>query len=151
MTTTIISSGVSDSAVHIEHKLSEMFDRGCSIFWQNSLKNKSLDYLQKAIFDNNSLDGLPTSEVLNSFNEFTKLLPSTFPVPEFGIDPDGEISLDWIRSRRSMLSISIGPNNTLNFAGKFGRAKVHGFEIFNGEIPDEIIRNLERLFSQNST
>lgn len=146
-----VSEGVSEFSEKSKDLLMNLANTGFSVFWQNFGKSRYLDSLEGAIAESECADEvLPNSGVLKSFISFIKLLPGTVPSPAIGVDPDGEISLDWAKSKRFIFSISIGANNTLSYAGKFGRAKVHGFETFTGEIPDEIIRNLKRLYSSDT-
>jgi hypothetical protein len=78
---------------------------------------------------------------------FIKALPTTLPSPEFSVDPDGEISLDWIRGRNQIMSISIRGDGVLSYAARFGVAKQNGSEIFIGELPAIILNCLRRLHS----
>lgn len=78
---------------------------------------------------------------------FLKLLPTAFPTPEFSIDPDGEVSMDWIRSRNHMLSVSIGGDGTITYAGRFGVARQSGSEVFIDELPANLLTCLRRLYS----
>lgn len=71
-----------------------------------------------------------------------------FPEPEFSVDPDGEIALDWIQSRYKMFSISFSVNNRVSYAGLFGVNKVRGSEYFSNEIPKQVKDCLSRLYKQ---
>ena len=42
---------------------------------------------------------------------FLRALPAGIPRPEFSVEPDGSISLDWIESRNRFFSLSVGVNN----------------------------------------
>jgi hypothetical protein len=77
--------------------------------------------------------------------KFIKVLPMSLLNLEIGIDPDGEISLDWYGEGNSSVTISIGPNDELTFAARFGQARVHGVEFFEDEIPRAILELLSRL------
>lgn len=78
---------------------------------------------------------------------FIKLLPTTFPAPEVSIDPDGEVSLDWIRSKDRMLSVSISGDGRITYAGRFGLARQSGSEIFVDEFPTNLLSCLRRLYA----
>lgn len=69
-----------------------------------------------------------------------------FPEPEFSVDPDGEVALDWIVSRYKMLSISFSTNKRISFAGLYGANKIRGSEYFYNEIPKTIKDSLTRLY-----
>lgn len=77
-------------------------------------------------------------------------LPTTLPVPDIAVEPDGEFAFEWFRGLRRVFSVSVGRDNELTYAGLFGRSKVHGTEYFADELPKPIIENLVRLFSQAS-
>src|ERR1700687_6241070 len=44
---------------------------------------------------------------------FIRSLPTTTPTPEVGVDPDGEVSIDWHFGPRQVLSVSVGPSGRL--------------------------------------
>ncbi len=77
--------------------------------------------------------------------KFIKALPMSLLNLEIGIDPDGEVSLDWYGEGNSSVTISIGPNDELTFAARFGQARVYGVEHFEDEIPRAILEHLSRL------
>jgi hypothetical protein len=77
--------------------------------------------------------------------KFIQALPTSFPVPEVAVDPDGEISLEWYRGSGRVFSVSIGPGDDLSYAGLFGPNKVHGTETFNAAIPKVVLENIRRL------
>jgi len=76
-----------------------------------------------------------------------ELLPTSIPAPEVGVDPDGEISIDWYLDSGSALSISISGNDELSYAAIFKDGKGHGIEYFGDELPKEILEKIRRLFS----
>jgi hypothetical protein len=78
---------------------------------------------------------------------FIMLLPTAFPVPEFSVDPDGEVSLDWIRERDWLLSVSVGANGTIAYAGRFGLARQSGSEAFIDDLPPNVLSCLRRLYA----
>lgn len=75
------------------------------------------------------------------------LLPSNVPLPEVGSEPNGDIGLEWSRSRRSVFVISVSGHNVMTYAGLFGRNEIHGSEYFEDSIPSMILQNLSRLYS----
>jgi hypothetical protein len=77
--------------------------------------------------------------------EFIRVLPDDVPLPEFAPEPDGSISLDWIRSRHRLFSLSIGSTNRLAYAWLDGTDKGHAVARFDGtKIP---VRVLEGILS----
>lgn len=49
-------------------------------------------------------------------HQFLRAMPDDLPIPEFAPEPDGSISLDWIRSRNRLFSLSIGRSGRLAYA-----------------------------------
>src|SRR5258708_26538998 len=61
-----------------------------------------------------------------------RALPDGFPLPEFAPEPDGSISLDWIKSRHRLFSLSVSSGNRLSYAWLDGSDKGHGVALFDG-------------------
>jgi hypothetical protein len=90
-------------------------------------------------------DGVPVSlETLGYARRFVWALPSSVPMPEVVVEPDGEISFEWSDSPKWVFSVSIGPRGELAYAGLFGRKKTYGTDQFVDEIPTTILRSLGR-------
>jgi hypothetical protein len=66
-------------------------------------------------------------------------LPLGTARPEIGIEPDGQITLEWYRSPRFVLSISISPQAELHYAALLGPTRRYGTEPFFGELPPAIL------------
>jgi hypothetical protein len=66
-----------------------------------------------------------------------------------GADPDGEISFEWYRGPRRILTLSIGADRRLSYAGLFGSSKVNGVEYLRDELPEPVVANLRRLFGED--
>jgi hypothetical protein len=74
---------------------------------------------------------------------FIRALPRGFPMPEIAPEPDGSISLDWIRARSRMLSISVGMSERLAFAWIDGTDRGHAVARFDGDrIPPLILERI---------
>ena len=73
-------------------------------------------------------------------------LPHGLPAPEVGIDPDGEVSLDWIRSNRTLVSVSAGVTDDLSFAARFGDGTSHGVVRHTAAFPLPVVDMLRRLY-----
>jgi hypothetical protein len=63
---------------------------------------------------------------------FVRALPEGLPLPEVAREPDGGISLDWIRSRDRMFSVSVTATGRLGFAWLDGVDRGHGVARFDG-------------------
>jgi len=71
---------------------------------------------------------------------FIRVLPAELPLPEFAPEPDGAISLDWIYSRRRLVSVSVGPTIRLACAWLNGTDTGHAVVTFDGETVPQLIR-----------
>jgi hypothetical protein len=76
---------------------------------------------------------------------FLEALPSNLPAPDISADTDGEILFEWNLDRRLGLSVSVGQDGKLSYAGLFGTNKAHGVEDFGDYIPGPIEICLGRL------
>lgn len=74
-------------------------------------------------------------------------LPTTIPVPEVGVDPDGEIEFEWYLGPRWVVTVGVGRTGTLRYAGLFGKNKTHGVEQFVEGLPEAFAQNLRRLLA----
>jgi len=77
---------------------------------------------------------------------FAYCLPRFGPLPEVSVDPDGEISFDWIEpSGSKMFSVSVNNQNRLAYAGWFGeKSRIHGIEQLAENCPPEILRGIQK-------
>ena len=91
---------------------------------------------------------LPVSaRAFQSAYEVLKALPLGTPAPSIGAEPDGHITLEWYRSPRRTLSISVSPESDLHYAALIGSSKAYGTEPFFGEMPREIMNLIRRVTS----
>jgi hypothetical protein len=82
---------------------------------------------------------------------FVRLLPEGFPAPEFAIEPDGLISLDWIRSPGQLVSLSIGRCERVAYAWLDGAEKGHGVADCEGStIPANLAELIKRILLETS-
>lgn len=83
---------------------------------------------------------------------FVRALPNDIPLPEFAPEPDGSISLDWIKSRNRLFSISIGNSFRLGYAWLDGTDKGHAVARFDGEsIPSRILEGIREIMNHGDT
>lgn len=99
---------------------------------------------QGEAWDGYSARPLSSSSFRNA-TKFLDILPSWVPVPEIAPEPDGEIALEWRRGE-SILSISVGADGTITYAGLFGsKSKIRGTEPFDDSIPPVVLESIRRL------
>ncbi len=78
---------------------------------------------------------------------FVDALPSGTPMPSAGVEADGHLTLEWHRSARRTLSVSVSPAGDLHYAALLGNGKVAGTEAFLGEMPKAIQAVLRRVYA----
>jgi hypothetical protein len=80
---------------------------------------------------------------------FLRALPESLPLPEFAAEPDGSISLDWIRSRNRLFSLSVGRSNRLAYAWLDGADRGHGVARFDGQnVPARVLEGIKGILGQ---
>lgn len=83
--------------------------------------------------------------------QFIRAMPDDLPLPEFAPEPDGSISLDWIRSRNRLFSLSVGSTDRLAYAWLDGSDKGHGVARFDGErIPSRIVQGIVEIMNHGN-
>ena len=82
---------------------------------------------------------------------FAQALPFGIPVPEVSAEPDGEITFEWFATPARVFSVSVGPNNELNYVGLFGASRTYGTEVFPDEIPEVVLSSIEGSISKRGS
>jgi hypothetical protein len=91
---------------------------------------------------------LPVGEdTLRNAYRFLEGLPAGVPAPSIGAEPDGDLTLEWHRSARRSLSISVSAAGELHIAGLFGPSRVYGTEAFFGDVPRSILDLIRRVYA----
>lgn len=83
--------------------------------------------------------------------DFIRALPEDVPLPEFAWEPDGSISLDWIKGRHCVFSLSIGENPRLPYAWVDGTDRGYGVARFDGAaVPPSVLGGITRTMRRGS-
>ena len=92
-------------------------------------------------------DGAPISAIAaQRATAFIRVLPAQFPLPEMAPEPDGAISLDWIRSRDRVFSLSIGAGRRLPYAWIDRTDSGHAVAFFDGTtVPPRMLEAIRRI------
>jgi hypothetical protein len=77
---------------------------------------------------------------------FVESLPATITAPSVGAEPDGQVTLEWYRSPRCVISVSVSPEGDLHYAALMGRNRHYG-TIASGEAADSIVSLAERVIA----
>lgn len=89
-----------------------------------------------------------TREAYEAAKAFLEALPASWPSPDIAADPDGEVSFEWSRSPHRTFVVSVGPGGVANYAGLFGRARIHGMEPLLDRLLEVVSTNLARLYPE---
>lgn len=89
----------------------------------------------------------PIAEIAKrNVEHFIRLLPADVPLPEFSPEPDGAISMDWIKARNRLFSVSVGLSDRLAFAWLDGTDRGHGVARFTGDsVPNRILDGIKSI------
>jgi hypothetical protein len=77
--------------------------------------------------------------------QFLRALPLGIDAPSIGVEPDGQLTFEWYRSPRRLLSISVSPEGDLHYAALLGPNKAYGTEAFFGDAPRTIVDLIHRV------
>ena len=81
---------------------------------------------------------------------FVDLLPARFRAPEPAPDPEGNMALCWDFGPGRVLTVDVGDDGTLTYAGLLGGGvKRHGVEKLNGHIPRVILETIGELHERS--
>lgn len=81
---------------------------------------------------------------------FLSALPTTVPLPDTTVDPEGDVLLEWYLQPRRVLTLTIDPDGIISYAALIGRNKVHGREQFVDTIPQTVADALARILARRS-
>lgn len=88
-------------------------------------------------------DGDPQAQ--EAAKKFVALLPPDITRPDWGVDPDGEIALDW-RRNGDALSLSVGPRNVIYACYRETRGAYSGAFGFDGSaIPPRLLEMIREV------
>jgi hypothetical protein len=89
---------------------------------------------------------------INMAEQFLRVLPDDVQTPEFSVEPDGSISLDWIKSKDKIFSLSVGTNNRLAYAWMDAGDRGHAVVRFDGNIvPSRILEGIRGIIGYGNT
>ena len=79
------------------------------------------------------------SETVQQALKFLNGLPLGISAPSVGVEPDGQLTLEWYRSPRHVLSVSVTPDGNLHYAAISGLRTSYGTEPFFDTVPRAIV------------
>lgn len=152
----------SGSAVSSEaHALGRAATAVCNSMEQSQVlfgeKSSAISKLRELEYEcaDNDWDGSEGSAInplaVRVAENFLRALPQGVSLPEFAPEPDGCVSLDWIRSRNRVFSVSVGSGNRLAFTWLDGTDRGHGVAHFDGErIPPRILQGINAIMGHGN-
>lgn len=147
-------SAEADSAKRAVAELLESKERSQSLFGKKAaliadLNRMATEYADED-WDGYGAAALDPLSVRNA-EEFIRALPDNLPMPEASPEPDGSISLDWIRSHNQMFSVSVSTGNRLAYAWLDGTERGHSVVNFDGaNAPQRLIEDFRPLLNYAS-
>ena len=146
------TSGASDAARYVADQIGTGRER--------LHQSYSLGLRQKGVFDalcrvteecsQHNWDGYGAAPVTNETYSLAyrllEALPIGTPVPTVGAEPDGHLTLEWHRSSRRTLSVSVSPEGELHYAALLpGPSRDYGTRPFIGDVPARILELIHEV------
>lgn len=80
--------------------------------------------------------------------DFLRKLPSSLPIPEVVLEPNGDLALEWFVSNYWSFLVGFSGKGIMTYAGLFGRGqKTYGTELISEAIPSSAVENIRRVLS----
>jgi hypothetical protein len=98
-------------------------------------------------WDGDSAESVSHETFLNAFR-FLESLPFGIQKPSVGVEPDGHVTLEWYKSPRHTLSVSVSPDGFLYYSALMGLRKTNGSEPFFGEAPEIVLELIGKVFAE---
>jgi hypothetical protein len=97
-------------------------------------------------------DGHSAVSVSRESVDMTARLLDALPLmgmrPTVGVEPDGQVTLEWYASPHRLISVSMDPAGDLHYAARIGPERQYGTVPFFGEVPARITDLVRRVSSQ---
>jgi len=155
MTALMVSKGNSSAASYVDQKrisTTQYFSHTVTFGKQPAYTELLNLWKECKQSDWDGYKALPVQEeTLNNALVFIYALPLGFPLPSFGVEPDGHITMEWYCHPRWLLSVSISPDKKLYYAALFDNDIIKGNENFYGDISRTITTLIERVKSQKNS
>jgi hypothetical protein len=129
---------VEDRAFRMKQSLYASYSLGTLIPRVINELNSLASECQLADWDGHDASPL-SSDSLDLARRFLLALPLGVFVPTLGAEPDGQVTAEWYRSPRYVLSVSFDPKGDLHYASLRGFEKDFGSLHFLGSVPKRIL------------
>lgn len=152
MTTSIKTIGSSDTANYIERITQDNFRYFSQLvtLGKQSAYNELIQLWNECKIQNwDGYDAFPIQEkTFKNARDVIDALPLGCPLPSFGAEPDGHITLEWYLHPRWILSVSVSPEGYLYYAALFGDNSIKGTDTFLGDISETLLILIKRVNSK---
>ncbi len=88
-------------------------------------------------------------ETYHLAHQFLAALSLSTPMPSIGAEPDGHVTVEWYRSPKRTLSVSIGPDGDLHYAALLSTERICGTETFRARMPQVLSDLVARIEERN--
>lgn len=146
-----IPPGVSDAAIITENYHAEI---QAQIHQTASRYNHELEsVLASVLKEGSSSNWLAEENILIETativmaKSFIESLPVSFQAPSIAPEPDGDLSIEWYKEKRRVLTASINSVGTIQWAALIGSEDPRGTVQFTGKAPDTILFYLTRILA----
>lgn len=78
---------------------------------------------------------------------FIESLPIGCELPSVGVEPDGELTLEWYRHSKWLLSVSVSPTGVLTYVALLGSSNSRGSTHFINTIPAILMTLIQTVIS----
>lgn len=146
----IVDRGLSEDALEVRRIRTRARDTETS-YSLGSSKRKATEALRDAFIEalesgwNGYAAELAEPSSVRYAMYFLDQLSSSTPSPEVAVDVDGDIAIEWDYGPRRIMSVRVGRDGTLSYAGLLGHATFHGVEILRDVIPSAISSGIRRI------
>lgn len=152
MNTTTLRRGFSDTAEYVRKSAEEgrhRLQRSNAFGIESALRSELAsvwDDCRHANWDGYEAKPVDQGTLRNAYT-LLESMPLGFPRPSIGAEPDGDLTLEWHRSARRTLSVSVDGDGNLHYAALLGPNRRYGTEAFFGECPDAIQELVWKVYS----
>lgn len=150
-------SGISDDAHAVRRAamaLEKSVENSASLFGEKaSALSQLAAVVNTAIDESREFSGadLPDPLAVTRAADLLRALPKWSASPEFSVQPDGSIELDWMPAKTRIFSISVSTSNRLAFSWLNGSEITHGVAWFDGStVPAAVLFYLQAIHSDGS-
>lgn len=152
------SSAVSAEASALLYKVAlieQDYERSIALF---DKKARLLELLRELVEEcsEDDWDGYGSSAAnataVANAESFIRVLPDHLVMPDLSVDPDGDISFDWIPDRTKTFTLSVSGSNRLAYAWIDGTDRGHAVAKFeNGVVPARVLAEIESITNHGTT